>query len=191
MARYIAASASRSSDSGVSCSVAASVPPTLTVQKCSPLSSTSGLGDRGREPLGDVDGAARAVDVGADDDELVAAQARDRVRRADRGGQPGREGQQHLVAGGVTERVVDHLEAVEVEHEHRDVDLLALPAGEREREPVERERAVRQAGERVVQRGVARHLLLAVALDGEHDQRRDRGEERDLVLGELARLAGA
>ena len=87
----------------------------------------------------------------------------------------GRQGEQHLVAGGVAERVVDRLEAVEVEHEDRDVDALALPAGQRVGEPVERERAVGQAGERVVQRGVARDLLLAVALDGDDDQRRDGG----------------
>ena len=134
--------------------------------------------------------ASRArVDARADRDELVAAEARDRVGRAQRGGQPRREREQHLVAGGVAERVVDQLEAVEVEREDRDVDALALPAGERVREPVERERPVRQAGQRVVQRGVARRLLVAVALDGDRDQRRDRREERDLVLGERARLA--
>ena len=123
--------------------------------------------DRGREPLGDVRGAGGAVDVGADDDELVAAEARDGVGRAQRGGEPRRQREQHLVAGGMPERVVDQLEAVDVEHEDRDVDALALPPGERLLEPVERERAVRQARERIVQRGVARHLLLAVALDGD------------------------
>ena len=59
---------------------------------------------------------------------------------------------------------------------------LALPAAERVGEPVERERAVRQVCERVVQRGVARRLLVAVTLDGNGDQRRDRAEERDVVL---------
>ena len=130
-------------------------------------------GHRGREPLGDLGDAAPRVDVGADHDELVAAQARDGVGHPHRGGQPRRQGEQHLVAGGVAEGVVDRLEAVEVEHEDRDVDALALPAGQGVSEAVERERAVGQPGERVVQRGMARDLLLAVALDGDDDQRGD------------------
>ena len=81
--------------------------PVLTVKKCSPLARTSGRVTAAGEPLGDLGGAACRVDVGADDDELVAAQARDRVGRAHRGGQPRREREQHLVAGGVAERVVD------------------------------------------------------------------------------------
>ena len=146
-------------------------------------------GDGGREPLRELDRAAGAADVGADHDELVAAEPRDRVGRPDRLGQPSREGEQHLVAGGVAGRVVDQLEAVEIEHEDRHVDALAPAAPHRVAEPVERERAVRQVRERVMEGGVARRLLLAVTLDGDGDQRGDRAEERDVVLGEPAALA--
>ena len=97
--------------------------------------------------------------------------------------EPRRQREQHVVPGGVPERVVDELEAVDVEHEDGEVDPVAAPAGQRLVEAVEREGAVRQPGERVVQRGVARHLLAPVALDGDDDQRRERGEELDLVLG--------
>ena len=124
--------------------------PVLTVKKCSPLSRLSGRATAAASRS--ATSVRRGhVDVGTDHDELVAAQARDGVGRAHRVGQPGRQREQHLVAGGVPERVVDGLEAVEVEHEDPDVDVLALPAGERVREPVERESAVGQPGERVVQ----------------------------------------
>ena len=144
--------------------------------------------DRCGKALGDLGHAARPVGVGADDDELVPAESRDRVGRAHSGRQPGRQGGQDRVAGGVTERVVDDLEAVEIEHQDRHVDAFTPATGQRVGETVERQRAVRQAGERVVQRGVSSRLFLGVALDGDDDQRRDRGQELDLVLGEPARL---
>ena len=140
--------------------------------------------DLGREALSDLRGLVGRVDAGADDDELVAADARDGVRRAHRGGQPGGEGEQDGVAGGMAEGVVDQLEAVEVQRQDRHVDALPLPAGERVREPVERQRPVRQRGQWIVQRRMAHRFLVAVARDGDGDQRRDRREEPDLVVGE-------
>ena len=102
--------------------------PVLTVNECSPLSRTSRAVTAVASRSRDLGRAAGAVDVGADHDELVAAEPRDRVGRAHRVGQPGREREQHLVPGGVAGRVVDQLEAVEVEHEHRHVDALAVTA---------------------------------------------------------------
>ena len=124
---------------------AASVMPMLTVKKCSPLSRTSGRLTAAASRSATSVAPRAAVDVGADDDELVAAQARDRVGRAHRGGQPGRQREQHLVAGGVAERVVDHLEAVEVEHEDRDVDA-ARAAGAPAHARAGRARACGSAG---------------------------------------------
>ena len=61
--------------------------------------------------------------------ELVAAQARDGVLGAHRGAQALGDRAQHRVAGEVAERIVDRLEAVEVDEEHR---AAALPrAGSR------------------------------------------------------------
>jgi hypothetical protein len=105
------------------------------------------------------------------------------------GGHPGRQREQHLVAGAVTERVIDRLEPVEVKREDRDVDALSAPAGECLLEPVERQRPIWQVSERVVQRRMPRRLLIAVALDGNGDQCCDRREECDLVLGKRSRFA--
>ena len=62
----------------------------------------------------------------------------------------------------MAEAVVDDLEAVEVEPEHG--GGAAVAGGERERvmDAVDEQRAVRQPGERVVQRAVARLLLEGV-----------------------------
>jgi hypothetical protein len=61
----------------------------------------------------------------AGDHELVAALARDGVDLAHAETQAARDVLQDEVAAVVAERVVHHLEAVEVEEEHRDVALLA------------------------------------------------------------------
>ena len=64
---------------------------------------------------------------------------------------------EQLVAGAVAEAVVDDLEAVEVEEQHGDA-RPALGARQGLREPVDEERPVGQAGERVVE-GLAGELV--------------------------------
>ena len=153
----------------------------LAVTKCSPRRQHDRLVDRLRDALGDADRLVRAVELLADDEELVAAEPRDRVAGAHRVVQPRRQRDEQLVARLVAERVVDELELVEVGEQHRDRAAVAAPPGERALEPVERERAVGQAGERVVQRAVADLLLDAVALDRAGDDVRDRAQEVGLV----------
>ena len=68
----------------------------------------------------------------------------------DRRDEPHGQLAQELVAGGVPERVVDDLEAVDVEEQHGELGLRALHAREAEVEAVEEERAVGEVGERVV-----------------------------------------
>ena len=63
--------------------------------------------------------------------ELVAAEAGDRVDRPPAGAQAGRDLDEQLVAGRVTERVVDRLEPVEVDEQHRRAQ--PVPARARER----------------------------------------------------------
>ena len=77
--------------------------------------------------------------------------------------QPRGDGPQQLVAGGVPEGVVDVLEAVDVDVQRRDRDLLPARAGEHLLGAVERQHAVGQAGQRVVQRLVAK--LAGLLLD--------------------------
>ena len=74
---------------------------------------------RWREVLG-VDGR---LHVGAHDHELVSAGAGREVRCAQDALQTLGERDEQVVAGGVAERVVDELEPVEVEEQHRDVHV--------------------------------------------------------------------
>ena len=68
------------------------------------------------------------ADVVAHDDELVAGDAADAVHRAGRALQPLGDLRQHLVAARVPEGVVDELEPVEVDEQHRGVRLRAATA---------------------------------------------------------------
>ena len=147
------------------------------------------LVDRLRDALGDPDRLVRAVELLAHDEELVAAQPRDGVGRAHRVVQPRRERDQQVVARLVAQRVVDELELVEVGEQHGDRAAVAPAAGERALEAVERERAVRQPGERVVHRPVADLLVDAVAVDRAGDDVRHGAQEVGLVGGEPARRA--
>ena len=99
------------------------------------------------------------------DGELVAAHARDRVGLADQLAQAlGRQLEQ-LVAGGMTQRIVDVLEVVEVEQVHGQ-QLAAPRAREGLLEALVEQHAVGQAGKRVVQRHV-HDLGLRAALLGD------------------------
>ena len=161
----------------------------LAVTKCSLADEHDRLVDRLRDALGDADRLVRAVELLADDEELVAAEPRDGVGRPHRVVQARRERHQQVVAGRVAERVVDELELVEVGEQHRDRAAVAPPPRERALEPVERERAVREPGQRVVQRAVAHLGLDDVAVDRAGDHVRDRAEEVGLVGREEPRRA--
>ena len=103
------------------------------------------------DALGEVDGVALALHVLDQDRELVAAQARDEVGRAQHRLQPARQVHQQLVAGLVAEAVVDQLEAVEVEEHHREALLrMALHARDRAHQLLVEVGAVRQLREAVV-----------------------------------------
>ena len=117
--------------------------------------------DPARDHFGLVDG----VDLLQEHHELVTPQPRHRV--AVPGGlfEPLGELPQQLVPLQVAERIVDHLEAVEVEEEHRAMEVGAAPhPTERMVEPVHEEGAVRQVGERIVEGVVEKLLLRGLAL---------------------------
>ncbi len=78
--------------------------------------------------------------------ELVAAEPRDEAPVADILVQDGADHADHLVAGDVTEGVVDDLETVEVDHRHREAIAVADMLGERAHE----RQAVRRVGERIM-----------------------------------------
>ena len=110
------------------------------------------VGEAAAQPRGQVDEDGAVASDHAQHDELVAAEAGDGVaRRARSRAEPAGHLDEQLVAGGVAERVVDDLEAVEVDEEDDDVFASAVGPGERLAQPVEQERAVGQPGERVVE----------------------------------------
>ena len=113
-----------------------------------------------------VDSASRRGGVLDEDGELVAAEAGHGVaRRARRSRSRSATCDQQLVAGAVAEAVVDLLEAVEVEEQHRDRASAARGAAQR----VLRRRSLNSArlaqpGQRVVERLVDELLLELLAL---------------------------
>ena len=115
------------------------------------------------------------------DRELVAAEPRQRVARPQRLLQARADLAQHLVAGVMAERVVELLEAVEVDQQQRD---LAVGVLDRLAEPVQQVAAVAEPGQ-VVGDGLA--LAHAQAVDdrqpgarhpGQDGDRRQRGGDR-------------
>ena len=96
--------------------------------------------------------------------ELVAADPRDGVPAADHLLQALGHGAQGAVAGGVAEAVVDVLEVVQVEEQHRHARTLAARAHDRPRQALGQQRAVGQVGEGVVVGEVAQLLFDAPAL---------------------------
>ena len=93
-------------------------------------------------------------EVGEHDRELVAAEPGQRVALAQRAAEALGDDLEQLVAVVVPERVVDLLEAVEVDEQHRDRAVRAH-ALDRALDALVEERAVRQPGEGVVEGEVA------------------------------------
>ena len=106
------------------------------------------LAERGAQPSGGHRRLRLVLDAGAEDGELVAAEAGDHVVVADRAAQPVRDLDQQPVAGLVAEAVVDDLEVVEVEEQHRD----ALPVAGGDAQRRQERGAIRQPGESVESR---------------------------------------
>ena len=96
--------------------------------------------------------APRLVGVGQDRDELVAAPASQLVAAASRLGEPARDLREHLVAGLVAERVVDHLEVVDVDARERQQATVADAERDLALELVPAVAAVGEPGQLVGQR---------------------------------------
>ncbi len=133
----------------------------------------------------------RAAHAGLQDRELVAAEPRHRVAGLHQAGEALARGDEYLVAEMVAERVVDRLEAVEVDEVQRERAVAPTPPRQRLAQPLSQQRPVRQVGQRVVVREMAEPLLCRLALGdvergGQHAdhlrarpaQRGARGQER-------------
>jgi hypothetical protein len=100
------------------------------------------------------------------DRELVAAEAADHVARPDGGQQAPRHRLEEQVAALVAEAIVDRLEAIDVDVDHR---RLRLAAGQHRGEALHQVCAIGQAGEGVLQGRAPQRLLGVDALgDVEH-----------------------
>ena len=103
------------------------------------------------------------LDPGLNDGEFVAAEPGDEIGLARAGSEAGGDRFQQLVADHVAERVVDALEFVDVDIEHRQLPVRR-DVGQFALEPFVEQRAVRQIGQRVVMGEVGDALLGAAAL---------------------------
>src|SRR5437660_708953 len=73
---------------------------------------------------------------------------------------------QEAVSSRVPEAVVHDLEAIQVDEQHRQLVSESVATGKRMIDAVEEEGAIGQAGQRVVERALAKLLLELLALDG-------------------------
>ena len=130
------------------------------------------------DSLGDARGVRFGANVVEQDGELVTAEARQRIAGAKAALEPPRRRDQELVTDLVPEAVVDRLEAIEIEVEHREQRIAQRAPGALKQvlQPVEEQRAVREIRERIVERLVLQLLLGLLALgdvardpEGPHD----------------------
>ena len=126
------------------------------------------LDHRGHDPPRGRRDVARLARPLLEHRELVPAQPGDEVALADHAPDPPRHLPQQLVPGRVAVRVVHRLEPVEVEDQQRQTGRPVLRRDDEPGQPLRQQRAVRQAGERVVL-GLVTERLGALAL-GEVDQ---------------------
>ena len=98
-----------------------------------------------------------------DEGELVSAEASDDVGLAQASAEHAGEADDQLVAGGMAERVVDVLEAVEVDHGERSAAGVAAGASELRLELALEAAAVQQTRQRIVIGHVLESLLVMAA----------------------------
>ncbi len=113
-----------------------------------------------RDEIGDVFGLLHR---GLNDSEFVTAEARDKIRLADTAAQPDRHGLQQFIADRMAQRIVDTLEFVDVDIEHRELTTLSN-APELLFEPLAEQGAVGKIGQRIVVRKMNDLLLGSSAL---------------------------
>ena len=112
-------------------------------------------------PIGRI---LRVLQLRQHDHEFVAAMPADGVGAPDAHRHFPCDGSEQLVAEQVPERVVDVLEAIDIEKEDRQPPLVALGQRKRAGQPVGQQQAVRQIGQRIVARqmGQLQRRLLGV-----------------------------
>ena len=120
-----------------------------------------------------------------DNSELVRIEPRQRVFVAQGRAQPLGDAAQELVADRMSQRVVDRLEIVEPEHQHRDLLGAAPRMLQHLVHGLTQQIAVRQAGQPVMLGHEGKPRLGALALGDVHQREQHRGP---LVIGQFARI---
>ena len=147
------------------------------------------LGDRRAGALGRLAGAG-GPDAGQHEHELLAAEAPDGVAVAHHGAEPAGGERERAVPLGVAQRVVDALEAVEVEHDHADGLAGGGGGGERRAQALLAAAVVEQPGQGVGADLLAQPLALARGVVGERGHRGEALHELDLGVAERDLRAG-
>ncbi len=106
---------------------------------------------RAADAVGDDDGVVAPIELVAQDHELVTAEPGDGVTGPDRCSEPLRDRDEEVVTGGMAEAVVDHLEVVDIQEQHRDRTGLAAGALERVVDAVEEQCPIGESREGVVE----------------------------------------
>ncbi len=108
--------------------------------------------DDGSHALGERRDRGRIGEICAEHHELVATEPAGEIRPPEHRLQPHRGGGEQLVAGRVAERVVDLLEVVEVDEQHRERGVAPARREQLPFERLEEQLARRQTGEHVIAR---------------------------------------
>ena len=132
----------------------------LTVVTSVRPSTTIGALERMVDAPGRLVHLLGALDALEDHDEFIAAHAHHHVLGAHGGADALRHGLQELVAGLVAARVVDVLEAIEIQEQHREHGAVLLGFLDGLRQVRLQVQAIRQPGELVVVREVIELLVL-------------------------------
>ncbi len=159
-ARYMATSASRITCSGADFAVASAIPIEESMNSSRPSITNGAL--RLCRTRSAITVASRGSDTSSSRSVNSSPESRATVSFGpQRRFEPARDLLQQLVAARVAEAVVDDLEAVQVQEQHRRAGLrvAALGAADRLVQAVQEQHAVRQAGERVVERVVLEAAL--------------------------------
>ena len=148
--RYIAVSASWISVAASSTSAPnATAMPIDTEMNTSPASSRNAALEHPPDPIGEP-GCTGCVEATGDDEELVARDPPDDVVAPHAVADPLGGEDEQLVADGMTHRVVDELELVEIEEHQRDRPTGSPRLAEHRVDVLDDQDAIRQAGEIVV-----------------------------------------
>ena len=120
-----------------------------------------------------------------DDREFVGVEPRQHIVLAQRRAQPLADAAQQLVADAMAERIVDRLEIVEAEHEHRHLLGVAARAQQDVVHLLTQQIAVRQPGQAVMLGHEGQPRLGALAFGDVHQRQQHR---RPVAVNQLARI---